>query len=225
MKIETHVHTSESSPCANADAMSLVAAYARAGYDAMVITDHFDEVLLTDYGCDSRTRIERYLKGYRAAVKAGSEFGIRVWLGVEIRLEPDSEDFLIYGVDEEFLFENPHLCRMTQQELYELCHANGAVLFQAHPFREPCQPREAAYLDGVEFNQRPNSGNHNELLDQWIQGYPHLRRISGSDCHGLDQVGYGGIDLIADVKNVRELAGEMLHGNYDLIVDIGVRAM
>jgi len=63
------------------------------------------------------------------------------------------------------------------------------------------------------------------LLDQWIQGYPHLRRISGSDCHGLDQVGYGGIDLIADVKNVRELAGEMLHGNYDLIVDIGVRAM
>lgn len=219
MKVETHMHTSESSPCATADAKSLVAAYARVGYDAIVVTDHFDEVLLRDYGWDDRSRIERYLKGYRAAEKAGSIFGIHVWLGVEIRLEPDQEDFLIYGADEAFLFENPQLCQMTQRELYELCHAREAVLFQAHPFREPCQPREAAYLDGVEFNQRPNSGNHNELLTRWIQDHPDLRRISGSDCHGLDQVGYGGIDLKADVKNVRELAGAMLHGDYNLIVD------
>lgn len=45
MKIEMHVHTSEGSPCAETDAESIVRAYSEAGYDAVVITNHFDSVL------------------------------------------------------------------------------------------------------------------------------------------------------------------------------------
>ena len=40
MKIEMHAHTSEASPCANVSAAKIPALYQKAGYDAIVITDH-----------------------------------------------------------------------------------------------------------------------------------------------------------------------------------------
>lgn len=206
MKIEMHVHTSEGSPCAETDAESIVRAYSEAGYDAVVITNHFDSVLLKDFGVTDDERIERYLLGYRKAKAVEEKYGIKVMLGVEIRLEPDDEDFLIYGIDEEFLFRHPDLCFMDQQTVYELCHSCGAVFYQAHPFREPCVPRDPEFLDGVEFNQRPRSGNHNDRLSRWVKAHPDLKFISGSDCHNLEQVGYGGIEVPRPVCNARELA-------------------
>lgn len=206
MKIEMHVHTSEGSPCAETDAENIVRAYSEAGYDAIVITNHFDSLLLKDFGETDDERIERYLLGYRKAKAVEARYGIEVMLGVEIRLEPNVEDFLIYGIDEEFLFHNPDLCFMDQQTVYKLCHSYGAVFYQAHPFREPCVPRNPEFLDGVEFNQRPYSGNHNDRLSQWVKDYPELKFISGSDCHNLDQVGYGGIEIFRPVHDVKELA-------------------
>lgn len=206
MKIEMHVHTSEGSPCAETDAESIVKAYNKAGYDAIVITNHFDNNLLVHFGNTEKARIERYLLGYRKAKSVASENRIKVMLGIEIRLEPNEEDFLIYGIDEDFLFQNPDLCFMSQKELYELCHSYGAVLYQAHPFRTPCIPRDPDFLDGVEYNQRPNSGNNNEKLDTWLQSYPDLKLISGSDCHNLLQVGYGGIIIQETVNDSQELA-------------------
>lgn len=110
MKIEMHVHTSEGSPCAKADAESIMKAYAEAGYDALVITNHFDSVLLNEFGKTDEEKIERYLMGYRKAKAAEEKYGIQVMLGVEIRLEPNEEDFLIYGINEDFLFQHPDLC-------------------------------------------------------------------------------------------------------------------
>ena len=205
MRIEMHVHTSEGSPCARADAEHIVKAYSEAGYDGIVITNHFDSVLLKDFGKTDTERIERYLLGYRKAKAAGFHYGIQVMPGVEIRLEPGQEDFLIYGIDEDFLFCHPDLCFMNQQAVFELCHSYGAVFYQAHPFRKPCRPQNPEFLDGVEFNQRPYSGNHNEKLSQWVKDYPKLKFISGSDCHDLDQVGSGGIEIEQPVNDVKEL--------------------
>ena len=50
MKIEMHVHTSEGSSCAKAEAQEIVKAYGEAGYDAIVITNHFDPLLLQEFG-------------------------------------------------------------------------------------------------------------------------------------------------------------------------------
>ena len=130
-------------------------------------------------------------------------------LGVEIRLEPNEEDFLIYGIDEDFLFQHPDLCFLSQEEIYHLCHSCGALFYQAHPFRELCVPREPEFLDGVEYNQRPNSGNHNEKLDEWRKAYPELKLVSGSDCHDLDQVGFGGIETEKEVHNIKEVVALM----------------
>ncbi len=217
MKIEMHVHTSEGSPCAKADAESIVRAYSEAGYDSIIITNHFDSVLLKDFGKTDEEKITRYLLGYRKARAVGPQYGINVMLGVEIRLEPDDEDFLIYGIDEKFLFRHPDLCFMDQQTVYELCHSYGAVLYQAHPFREPCIPRNPEFLDGVEFNQRPHSGNHNEKLIQWAKSCPKLNFISGSDCHDLDQVGFGGIQTDRPVNDIKELVDFLNTAKAELI--------
>lgn len=218
MRIEMHVHTSEGSPCAKADAESIVKAYSEAGYDAIVITNHFDSVLLRDFGETDDEKIERYLLGYRKAKAVEAKYGIKVMPGVEIRLEPNDEDFLIYGIDEEFLFRHPDLCFMDQQTVYELCHSCGAVFYQAHPFREPCVPRNPEFLDGVEFNQRPGGGNNNEKLSGWVKDYPKLKFISGSDCHDLDQVGFGGIEIDQSVNDVKELAGLLRTRQVKLII-------
>lgn len=218
MKIETHLHTSEGSPCAKADAESIVKAYGQAGYDAVIVTNHFDNDLLKDFGKTDKERIERYLLGYRKAKAVGPLYGVTVMLGVEIRLEPNCEDFLIYGIDEAFLFQYPNLCFMGQKQLYELCHLYGALLYQAHPFRESCVPQNPTFLDGVEYNQRPNSGNNNDKLDAWLKNYPDLKLISGSDCHSLEQVGYGGIETEQDVRDVKELAGILKTAQVKLIV-------
>lgn len=181
-------------------------AYAQTDYDAIVITNHFDQELLKEFGNTDRKRIERYLEGYQKAYEAGSKYGIQVMLGIEIRPEPCAEDYLIYGIDEEFLYQHPDLCYMSQKELYHLCHSYGAVFYQAHPFRVPCVPRNPDYLDGVELNQRPHSGNHNGQLEEWLRNYPHLKLIFGSDCHDYDHVGFGGIILDRDINNIIKLA-------------------
>lgn len=206
MKIEMHVHTSEGSPCANVDAENIVKAYAQTDYDAIVITNHFDQDLLKKFGKTDKERIARHLLGYQKSCETGKQLGIQVLLGVEIRLEPGVEDFLIYGIDEEFLYEHSDLCFLTQKELYDLCHSCGAVLYQAHPFRKPCVPQNPDYLDGVEVNQRPNGENNNEQLEAWLKNYPHLKLISGSDCHDYDQVGFGGIILDRVIHSEKELA-------------------
>lgn len=205
MKIEMHVHTSEGSPCAEVDAEGIVKAYGKAGYDAIVITNHFDNELLKDFGETDEKKIERYLLGYRNAKAVETKYGIKVMLGVEIRLEPNVEDFLIYGIDEVFLLQHPNLCFMGQKEIYELCHSYGAVFYQAHPFRKPCCPQNPAFLDGVEYNQRPNSGNNNEKLAMWMKEHPEMKLVSGSDCHNLKQVGFGGIEISQPVSDIKEL--------------------
>ena len=50
MKIEMHVHISEGSSCAKAEAQEIVKAYGEAGYDAIFITNHFDPRLLHELG-------------------------------------------------------------------------------------------------------------------------------------------------------------------------------
>lgn len=139
-------------------------------------------------------------------------------MGIEIRLEPGCEDFLIYGIDEAFLFSTPGLCFFDQQDIYKLCHEYGAVFYQAHPFREPCIPRSPEFLDGVEYNQRPGGGNHNERLDVWIKNYPHLKRVSGSDCHDVSQAGFGGIETEEEVNDIKELTELMKEKQVKLII-------
>ncbi len=53
------------------------------------------------------------------------EGNFRVYLGMEIRFPHDENDFLVYGMDEEFFFRHPWLYMKELPELWQI--ADGEV--------------------------------------------------------------------------------------------------
>ena len=103
-KIDTHVHTSEVSTCGKMTAAEMVDAYRRAGYDAIVITDHLILEKIKPQQLKPYEIVEQQLRGYLAAV-AAAKGDIDVLLGAEIRFTSGHEDYLLLGLDEQKYFE------------------------------------------------------------------------------------------------------------------------
>ena len=200
MRLEMHAHDCEVSPCAVIKAKELV--------DGIVITNHFDKGIMHLWGETTEEHYQTYLRGYELAKEEGERVGLRVILGMEIRLECGPEDYLVYGVTKDFIREHMDICGCSLQELYEICEENGCVLIQAHPFREYCQIQNPKYLHGVERNFNSGHDNHNEKLDEWLKepGREHLIITRGSDCHEIPQVGLVDFVIDEDVRDSRELA-------------------
>lgn len=93
-----HAHDCEVSPCAVIKAKELVDGYKEAGYDGIVITNHFDKGIMHLWGETTEEHYQTYLRGYELAKEEGERVGLRVILGMEIRLECGPEDYLVYGV-------------------------------------------------------------------------------------------------------------------------------
>ncbi len=219
MKIEMHCHTSEVSPCSHIPADELVKAYKAAGYDALVVTDHFNKNVVERFsGKDGKKNVDRYLLGYERARKAGQREGVRVLFGIETCLLGGAEDFLIYGADPALLYENPFLYEMSQEQAYACAHRYGALFFQAHPYRAPyCSARDARYLDGVEvFNAHP--GMITAMICALAFAREHgLLESAGTDCHEYEHVGRSGIVTKERITDEKELAAYLLNGAPQLI--------
>lgn len=218
MKIEMHTHTSEASPCANVSAMQIPALYQQAGYDAVVITDHYCKWAQDRSGSETSEAYAQYfLNGYRTAKTAGNQIGFPVLLGAEANLPGSPNDYLLYGITEEFILQHPDLHEMSLKKLYNLCKKEHILLLQAHPYRTYCTPADPAYLDGAEsYNGNPRHNNQNELAKEWTQKY-HLIQSSGSDFHELEDVAKGGIETTIPVTDSRTLYQVLCSGNYTLL--------
>ena len=130
MRLEMHAHDCEVSPCAVIKAKELVDGYKEAGYDGIVITNHFDKGIMHLWGETTEEHYQNYLRGYELAKEEGERVGLRVILGMEIRLECGPEDYLVYGVTKDFIREHMDICGCSLQELYEICEENGCVLIR-----------------------------------------------------------------------------------------------
>ena len=60
------------------------------------------------------------MAGYREARREGEKIGLQVFLGAEIALDNPYNDYLLFGITEEFLREYPKLFRLEIKDLYEL---------------------------------------------------------------------------------------------------------
>ena len=69
MKIELHAHTSESSGCGKMPAEEMIGRFKGAGYDTVVVTDHFVGRTETEMTIDER--VQKWIAGYKAAKQAG----------------------------------------------------------------------------------------------------------------------------------------------------------
>lgn len=181
-KVEIHFHTRESSPCGKVPAAEGVAVYGAAGYDGIVITDHFSRAVLggKDDGDDWSLVKEQFLKGYRTARQAGQALGIRIYLGMEIRFPVNDNDYLVYGADEGFFDRHPWVYESTLEEFYKIVRQEQLCVIQAHPFRAGCVPADPAVLDGAEwFNGHPGHDSKNHLAQAWIRKVREQREADG----------------------------------------------
>ena len=123
---ETHMHTSEGSACACSTGAEMARAYAESGYTGIIVTDHFY------YGNTAVDRklpwqewVERYCLGYEHAKAQGDKLGLQVFFGWESCYS--ATEFLVYGLDKEWLLSHPEIKDATVEEQFQLVHAGGGL--------------------------------------------------------------------------------------------------
>ncbi len=206
-KYEMHCHTGEFGWCAKVPAKTLVEEYAKAGYQGICISNHY-----IDFGFQYmpeiswHAKIKRYLKGYHAAVKTAENYDMDIILALELRFKSNVyNDYLVFGMDEEFLYRYPKLYSYSPEDFKCLCEDQGLMIFQAHPYRYPCEPISPFLLDGLEvFNGNPRQENNNHL-SLALQKKTGLLPISGSDYHQLQDLATGGCVFDRRIRNGKEL--------------------
>lgn len=215
LRYETHAHTAEISRCAKMPAALMVRQVKEAGYDALVVTDHFDPEFFD--GCQRgpayRSRLEDFFAGYRAAAEEGRRLGLLVLPALELRNVFGMEDFLIYGLTQEELGEMDCPCFLPLNRTLSLVRQAGGLLFQAHPFREYLRCMPAACMDGVEVvNANPRHDSHNDRALAFARENG-LLRVAGSDVHQLGDAGAAGIlaPYARDGKALAELLRQGRH--------------
>ena len=184
MKIELHCHTKEGSRCGKVSAQEVVKLHKEAGYDAIVITDHYNRESLDAFDGGFQEQLKQWMNGYRLAWEAGKEAGLKVFFGMEVRNDESDNDYLIYGVTPEDLLRCEDLRRLPLPELRQKILEMGGILIQAHPYRKKCYPAPAELMDGVEvLNKNPRHENHNDQTQKLAEQYPELIQTAGSDFH------------------------------------------
>lgn len=184
-KYETHLHTAPASRCARASVAEHIAYYKSLGYAGIFVTNHFVD---GNIGCDRTLpyaeQLDFYFSDYYEGVRLGREMGFTVLLGIEMSY--GGTDFLIYGLPPSWYYDHPEIVGMKKSELLTLLAEAGALIVQAHPFRE------AAYIDhirlfprhvhAVEVYNACRSEHENRMARFYAEGYG-LLPFAGSDNH------------------------------------------
>ncbi|HHW70399.1 MAG TPA: PHP domain-containing protein [Clostridiales bacterium] len=205
-KYDVHVHTAEVSPCGQVKASDMVQFYSDKGYDGIVITDHYYLGYFESLGEIAwKDKINSYLSGYYEAKEAGYKHNVDVFLGMELRFKENLNDFLIYGIDEDFLLDNPELYKWNLEKFVQLKMKYDMLIYQAHPYRDNCSIVSPALLDGVEvYNCHPRHDSRNHLALEFAMNN-ELLMLSGSDAHMDVDVGRGGILSESRIKDSRHM--------------------
>ena len=217
-KIETHVHTSNTSKCGHIDASILVDKYIEGGYDAVVVTDHFNRATVTYLNIDLKSpdAWKPFFYGYDAFVKAAEGKPLKVYRGAEVRFDGSENDYLLYGFDPELVKDPDAVMSGTLEDFYKKCQVCGAVLIQAHPFRDGCFPSNPEFLDGAEvLNLHPRQNNNNSKAFQFAKDN-NLLMTAGSDCHRMGDYCRAGILTEVLPEDTFELANIIKSENYYL---------
>lgn len=187
---ETHLHTMEGSACGKVSGREYVQFYKDAGYDGIIITDHF-------YGGNCRPDrdlpwcewVNQFCSGYEAAREEGDKIGLKVFFGIEERFNTNGEfnadEWLIYGLDKEYLLAHPDMRIWTRADYLKNVHAAGGCCVQAHPFRDRNYV-DAFHLSlGVDAIEGYNANNKIEadILAQLYAKKQNLVMVAGGDVH------------------------------------------
>jgi len=212
---ETHLHTSEGSACGRSTGAEMARACKAAGYTGIMVTDHFfGGNTAIDRKLPWSEWVENYCKGYENAKKVGDEIGLQVFFGWEQSL-CGGIDFLIYGLDKEWLLKHPEVKDATPEEQYKIVHEAGGLVIHAHPFREAFYiPKILLFpesVDGVEIinashelrYQGPDKENPYDAQAKEYAKKHNFPETGGSDVHSVDLIG-GGMAFSRKLQNVQD---------------------
>ena len=216
---ETHLHTLPVSRCGHYSVRENLEFYKSLGYEGVFITNHFiespkDKRWLPTY----EENIEYFFSDYEEGLKVGNEIGLKVFFALETTR--GGTDFLVYGLDKAWFLSHPEIMDMKKREQLEFYMEQGALVIQAHPFRE------AYYIDhirlfprsvhGVEIINGCRTDFENRLAQQYATNYA-LLPFAGSDNHkGPDQKTLAGLSFETPIENEVDFVQRILNGEGEI---------
>ena len=217
-RIEMHAHTSPVSSCSEIPPKQLVDIYKPLGFDAVVITNHFE---YNSRWPNKEEYIKAYINDYEQAKQYGQEQGLKVYLGAEIRFTECNNDYLIFGVDRQMLSEIYDLLPYGVENFRKSYLMPDSLFIQAHPFRDGMKLVDPSLLDGVEvFNMHPNHNSRVGFASIYARENNLSIITSGSDFHHPNKKHEGIASLRSATlpKDSFELASILKGGDYLLEV-------
>ncbi|WP_051656596.1 PHP domain-containing protein [Butyrivibrio sp. AE3004] len=212
---ETHLHTAEASACSCTPAVDYIEYMMGLGYSGMIVTDHF----FTGNSCVPknlpwRERVELYCSGYEHALKEAEGYDFNVMFGIEYNFQGD--EYLLYGVDKKWLLENEDIEQKSRKEVYDLVHAAGGIMIQAHPYRERGY-LSAIHLmpsvcDGAEVYNSGNPDYQNALGFKYAKDNNFLMS-AGSDIHAFPQLSMGAMSFPYKINSIEEYVRAFMAGD------------
>lgn len=210
-KYELHCHTGCVSRCGRVDPEEIVKLYKEKGYNGIVVTDHYSPMTFKRNWCPQK-EIDFYLSGYRR-MKAAAGDDFTVLLGMELRHYFTANDYLIYGIDEDFLYKAGNLMKVWEKDVYALAKSRGYLVYQAHPFRTGIRRCNPDYIDGVEVYNGKTVKQQNDEAHDWAKTNNKLM-VSGSDFHTVKNLARGGIITTEPINNNDDLLKVLKSHNF-----------
>ena len=211
-KTELHLHTSPASSCSEIPPKTAVKNYAELGYHSIVICNHFRNGMR--FQEDKKTCLEAYLADYDAAVEAGKQYGVHVILGCEIRFTENANDYLLFGIDREYLDFAYECLEMSVGEFSEVFRRDDRLFIQAHPFRNGMTEVPPEYLDGIEtFNMHPGHNSRVAVANRYAKKH-HMITTAGTDYHHPGHEGMAALLTKTPMKTSHDLMEVLKSGDY-----------
>ena len=175
-RYETHLHTLPVSKCAKVTVRESLQAYKDLGFAGVFITNHFlDGNIAVDKTLPYEERIDFYFSDCEEAKALAGEVGSAVFEGVELSYK--GTDFLVYGLGKDWFLAHPEIEDMKKSEELQLMMDAGALVIQAHPFRE------ASYIDHIRLYPRHVHGV--EVYNACRKDFENQMALQYADAYGL----------------------------------------
>jgi hypothetical protein len=216
---ETHLHTSFSSACGSSKGSKYIKGYKDRGYSGIVVTDHFyNGNTAVPRNLPWKEWVNRFCRGYEEARNEGERQGLDVFFGWEETFD-GCDDYLVYGLNKEWLLENPGARHWTRGEQYAQVRAAGGCVIQAHPFRQHSYIRRVVLSSGcVDAVEAANAGNAEQSYDALAMRYAQKMKLpftAGSDIHEEGQLRSGkiyGVFFEKKIGTAAELVNAVCNG-------------
>ena len=221
-RYETHLHTSPVSKCGSYSVRENLEFYKSAGYDGVFLTNHFIDA---NIGCDRTLPYDEQIEFYFTDIEEGErikdEIGIKFFWGIETSYL--GTDFLVYGLSKEWYLSHPEIMDISRKEMLSMMAADGALIVQAHPFRE------ASYIDhvrlfpyhvhAVEVDNCGNKDFQNDMALYYAKTYG-LSLSAGSDNHIAGDISrLAGVEFDTPIADIEDFIGRMKRGEAHIFTE------